>query len=136
MNNCLNNKVRLIVSIKKFKGFVEGVFLMKILAFLVAFLYGVAFVLAFIGSRADNLSVKEAFSKLSSALAVVALLIGTYGGLSMTLSSTVSSGEGKFKTVTNNEIRYFDECKKENGHNICTEDSGKEVVVEDFWEIN
>ena len=136
MNNCLNNNVRLIASIKKFKSFVEGGFLMKILAFLVAFLFCVAFVLAFIGSRADDLSVKEAFSKLSSALAVVALLIGVYGGLSLMLSSTVSSGEGKFKVVTNNEIRYFDECKKENRHNICTEDSGKEVVVEDFWEIN
>lgn len=109
---------------------------MKILAFLVAFLYGVAFVLLVIGYRADDLSTKVAYGKLASALAVIALLVGIYGGLSMMLSSTVSSGEGKFKTVTNNEVRYFDECKKENGHNICTEDSGKEVVVEDFWEIN
>lgn len=109
---------------------------MKILAFLVAFLYCVAFVLAFIGSRADDLSVKKAFSKLSSALAVVALLIGAYGGASVTLSSVASVSEDKFKAVTNNEVRYFNKCKKENGHNICTEDSGKEVVVEDFWEIN
>lgn len=109
---------------------------MKILAFLVAFLYGVAFVLAFIGSRADDLSVKEALSKLSSALAVVTLLIGAYGGAFVTLSSVTSASEGKFKAVTNNEVRYFNKCKKENGHNICTEDSGKEVVVEDFWEIN
>lgn len=109
---------------------------MKILAFLVAFLFCVAFVLTFIGSRADDLSVKEAFGKLSSTIAVVALLIGVYGGLSVTLSSIASASEGKFKTVTNNEVRYFNKCKKENGHNICTEDSGKEVVVEDFWEIN
>lgn len=109
---------------------------MKILAFLVAFLFCIAFVLAFIGSRADGLSVKEAFSKLSSALAVVALLIGAYGGASVTLSSIASTSEYKFKAVTNNEVRYFNKCKKENGHNICTEDSGKEVVVEDFWEIN
>ena len=136
MNNCLNNNVRLIASIKKFKSFVEGGFLMKILAFLVAFLICVAFVLAFIGSRADDLSVKEAFSKLSSTIAVVALLIGAYGGAFVTLSSIASTSEYKFKTVTNNEVQYFNECKKENGHNICTEDSGKEVVVEDFWEIN
>lgn len=32
---------------------------MKILAFLVAFLFCIAFVLVFIGSRADDLSVKE-----------------------------------------------------------------------------
>lgn len=136
MNNCLNNNVRLIVSIKKFKSFVEGGFLMKILAFLVAFLFCIAFVLMFIGSRADDLSVKEAFGKLSSTIAVVALLIGAYGGASVTLSSVASTSEGKFKAVTNNEVRYFNKCKKENGHNICTEDSGKEVVVEDFWEIN
>lgn len=120
----------------KLKGFVEGGLLMKNLAFLVAFLFCVAFVLAFIGSRADDLSVKEAFSKLSSTIAVVALLIGAYGGASVTLSSVTSASEGKFKAVTNNEVRYFNKCKKENGHNICTEDSGKEVVVEDFWEIN
>lgn len=45
MNNCLNNNVRLIASIKKFKSFVEGGFLMKILAFLVAFLFCIAFFL-------------------------------------------------------------------------------------------
>ena len=88
---------------------------MKILAFLVAFLFCVAFVLAFIGSRADGLSVKEAFSKLSSTIAVVALLIGAYGGASVTLSSIASTSEYKFKTVTNNEVQYFNECKKKMG---------------------
>ena len=80
---------------------------MKILAFLVAFLFCVAFVLAFIGSRADDLSAKEAFGKLSSTIAVAALLIGAYGGASVTLSSVDSASESKFKAVTNNEIRYF-----------------------------
>ena len=32
---------------------------MKILAFLVAFLFGIAFVLVFIGSRTDNFSIKK-----------------------------------------------------------------------------
>lgn len=106
---------------------------MKILAFLVAFLFCIAFVLLLIGSRADDLSVKEAFGKLSSTIAVVALLIGAYGGASVTLSSVTSASEGKFKAVTNNEVRYFNKCKEENGHNICTTDSGGEVVVDDFW---
>ena len=100
---------------------------MKILAFLVAFLFCIAFVLMFIGSRADDLSVKEAFGKLSSTIAVVALLIGAYGGASVTLSSVASASEGKFKAVTNNEVRYFNKC------NICTADSDGEAVVDDFW---
>lgn len=67
---------------------------------------------------------------------LITFLIGFYVGLSATLSSIASDSEGKFKTVTNNEVRYFNKCKKENGHNICTADSDKEVVVDDFWEIN
>lgn len=106
---------------------------MKILAFLVAFLFCIAFVLVFIGSRTDSFFTKEMCSKLSTAFAIIALLTGIYGGLSVTLSSITSTGEYKFKTVTNNEVRYFNECKKENGHNICTVDSDKEVVVDDFW---
>lgn len=109
---------------------------MKILAFLVAFLFCIAFVLVFIGSRTDNFSIKEMCSHLSSAFAIIALLLGAYGGASVTLSSVDSASEGKFKAVTNNEVRYFNKCKKENGHNICTADSGGEVVVDDFWEIN
>lgn len=106
---------------------------MKILAFLVAFLFCIAFVLVFIGSITDNFSIKKMCSKLSSAFAIIALLLGAYGGMSVTLSSIASTSEYKFKTVTNNEVRYFNKCKKENGHNICTADSGGEVVVDDFW---
>lgn len=106
---------------------------MKILAFLVAFLFCIAFILVFIGSRADNFSTKTMCDDLSSAFAIIALLVGIYGGLSVTLSSIASTSEYKFKTVTNNEVRYFNECKKENGHNICTVDSSLEVVVDDFW---
>ena len=36
---------------------------MKILAFLVAFLFCIAFVLVFIGSRTDNFSIKDTFNK-------------------------------------------------------------------------
>lgn len=106
---------------------------MKILAFLVAFLFCIAFVLMFIGSRADNFSIKKMCSQLSSAFAIIALLLCAYGGMSVTLSSVASASEGKFKAVTNNEVRYFNKCKKENGHNICTADSDGEVVVDDFW---
>lgn len=94
---------------------------MKILAFLVAFLFCVAFVLAFIGSRADDLSVKEAFSKLSSTIAVVALLIGAYGGASVTLSSVDSASEGKFKAVTNNEVRYFNKKLEQESPDLSQE---------------
>ena len=89
---------------------------MKILAFLVAFLFCIAFVLMFIGSRADNFSIKKMCSQLSSAFSIIALLLCAYGGMSVTLSSVASASEGKFKAVTNNEVRYFNKCKKENGH--------------------
>lgn len=88
---------------------------MKILAFLVAFLFCIAFVLVFIGSRTDNFSIKEMCSHLSSAFAIIALLLGAYGGMSVTLSSIASTSEYKFKTVTNNEVQYFNECKKKMG---------------------
>ena len=106
---------------------------MKILAFLVAFLFCIAFVVVFIGSRTDNFSIKKMCSQLSSAFAIIAFLLSAYGGMSVTLSSIASTSEYKFKTVTNNEVRYFNECKKENGHNICRADSGGEVAVDDFW---
>lgn len=106
---------------------------MKILAFLVAFLFGIAFVLVFIGSRTDNFSIKKMCSQLSSAFAIIAFLLCAYGGMSVTLSSIASTSEYKFKTITNNEVRYFNKCKKEKGHNICRADSGKEVAVDDYW---
>lgn len=43
------------------------------------------------------------------------------------------NNEGKFKAVVNNEIQYCSKCKKENGHNVCETNSGKEIVVDDFW---
>ena len=64
---------------------------------------------------------------------LVAFLLCAYGGMSVTLSSIASTSEYKFKTITNNEVRYFNKCKKEKGHNICRADSGKEVAVDDYW---
>lgn len=43
------------------------------------------------------------------------------------------NNEGKFKAVVNNEIQYYSKCKKENGHSVCETNSGKEIVVDDFW---
>lgn len=106
---------------------------MKILMIFVASLFLIAFILLIVGYIDDNLAIKKVCGKLSSALVAVALLMSFYGSVDATLSLVVSTGEGKFKTVTNNEVRYFNKCKKEKGHNICRADSGKEVAVDDYW---
>ena len=105
---------------------------MKILMIFCASLFLIAFILLIVGYIDDNLTIKKVCGKLSSALVAVALLMSFYGSVDATLSLVVSTGEGKFKTVTN-KVRYFNKCEKEKGHNICRADSGKEVAVDDYW---
>lgn len=72
--------------------------------------------------------------KLSLPAMVVSHTLVACIGLSLMHFWAVADNESKpFKAVANNETRYYNTCKKENGHNICEADSGKEIVVDDFW---
>lgn len=101
---------------------------MKFAIFLLIFLYTLAFSFIIVGYRGSAF-----FNKISPLLLAITLLLGALAGVGLTLPSGATKEEGKFKGVTNNEIQYYQKCKKEHGHNVCETDSGKEIVVDDFW---
>ena len=101
---------------------------MKFAIFLLIFLYTLAFSFIIIGYRGSAF-----LNKISPLLLTIALLLGTLAGVGLTLPSGATK-EGKFKAVVDNEVQYYSKCKKENGHNVCETNSGKEIIVDDFWE--
>lgn len=101
---------------------------MKFAIFLLIFLYTLAFSFIIIGYRGSAF-----LNKISPLLLTIALLLGALAGVGLTLPSGTTKEEGKFKAVVDNEVQYYSKCKKENGHCVCETNSGKEIVVDDFW---
>lgn len=103
---------------------------MKILIFVVIFLYGFFFCSLAADYNKNRALIEQNFIWL---LVIAFLLVGL---AEWALASPVkgSANENKFEAVVNNEVQHFKKCKKENGHNICEANSGKEIVVDDFWE--
>lgn len=101
---------------------------MKFAIFLLIFLYTLAFSFIIVGYRGSAF-----LNKISPLLLTITLLLGALAEVAITLPSGAATKEGKFKGVANNEIQYYQKCKKEHGHNVCETDSGKEIVVDDFW---
>ena len=100
---------------------------MKFAIFLLIFLYILAFGFIIVGYKGSAF-----LSKISPLLLIIALLLGALAGVGLTLPSGATK-EGKFKAIVDNEIQYYSKCKKENGHSVCETNSGKEIVVDDFW---
>lgn len=101
---------------------------MKFAIFLLIFLYTLAFSFIIVGYRGSTF-----LNKISPLLLTITLLLGALAGVGLTLPSGTTKEEGKFKAVVDNEVQYYSKCKKENGHNVCETNSGKEIVVDDFW---
>ena len=101
---------------------------MKFAIFLLIFLYTLAFSFIIVGYRGSAF-----LNKISPLLLTIALLLGALAGVGLTLHSGTTKEEGKFKAVVDNEIQYYSKCKKENGHSVCETNSGKEIVLDDFW---
>ena len=101
---------------------------MKFAIFLLIFLYILAFWFIIVGYRGSTF-----LNKISPLLLAIGLLLGALAGVGLTLPSGTTKEEGKFKAVVDNEIQYYSKCKKENGHSVCETNSGKEIVVDDFW---
>lgn len=102
---------------------------MKILIFLVIFLYGLAF--GFLGSDSKERAI---IGQNFPILLIIVFLLAGLAEWALVPPSKGSANKSKFKAVINNEVQYYSKCKKENGRNICEANSGKEVVVDDFWE--
>lgn len=100
-----------------------GIFLSGDLVFLIVFVVSLAFYFLLIGDAGV-----EEFSLILIVLAFLnAACVSSFPCFS------APNNEGKFKAVVNNEIQYYSNCKKENGHSVCETNSGKEIVVDDFW---
>ena len=102
---------------------------MKILIFIVIFFYMGSFCSLAADYNKNRALIEQNFIWL---LVIAFLLVGL---AEWALASPVkgSANENKFEAVVNNEVQHFKKCKKENGHNICEADFGKEIVVDDFW---
>lgn len=95
----------------------------EVLVFLIVFVVSLTLELLFVSDKTV-----EEFSLVLFTLAFLnAACVSSFPCFS------APNNEGKFKAIVNNEIQYYHKCKKENGHSVCETDSGKEIVVDDFW---
>lgn len=91
------------------------------LLFSAIFLFVWFFILLFIDDRLQDFTM------------LLIILVFLIAACAPSLSRFFTTNNCKFKAIVDNEAQYYSKCKKENGHNICEADFGKEIVVDDFW---
>ena len=101
---------------------------MKILIFLLIFLHGLALGFLVTDYNKNRTLIEQNFILF---VAIAFLLVGL-AEWTFVSPSKGSTNEGNFKAAVNNEVQYFNKCKKENGHKVCEAGLGKEIIVNDF----